>query len=57
MGINDILIILTEEEWIKVIQLVEQKSAGHFANNQNEYDAIKTKMLFQLRYGKDGVKE
>ena len=39
---------LKEEEWIKVIELVEQKSAGYFSDNQNEYDVIKTKMLFQF---------
>ena len=52
-----IIIMLDEEEWIKVIQLVEQQSAGHFSDNQNQYDVIKTKMLFQLNLGKkeDGV--
>ena len=43
-----IIIELTEEEWIEVIKLVDKKSAGHFSDNQNEYDAIKTRMLFQF---------
>jgi len=45
------IINLTKEEWIKVIQLVDEKSAGHFSDNQNEYDVIKTKMLFQFGMG------
>ena len=44
---------LTKEEWIKVIQLVEDKSAGHFSDNQNEFDVIKTKMLFQYGFHKE----
>ena len=44
-----IIIQLTEEEWIKVIQLVEQKCAPSFdTDNWNEFNGIKTKLLFQL---------
>ena len=40
---------LTEEEWIKVIQLVENKCAPSFdMDNWNEFNDIKTKLLFQL---------
>ena len=42
------IIELTEKEWIEVIKLVEQKSNGHFAEEWNEYDKIKTKMLWQF---------
>jgi len=44
-----ILMQLTEEEWIKVIQLVENKCAPSFdMDNWNEFNDIKTKLLFQL---------
>ena len=42
------IIQLTEEEWIEVIKLVEQKSMGHFAEEQNKYDEIKTKKIFKI---------
>lgn len=42
------IIDLSKDEWIEVIKLVEQKSNGHFADVQNEYDIIKTKMLWQF---------
>jgi|WetSurMetagenome_2_1015567.scaffolds.fasta_scaffold126552_4 hypothetical protein len=42
------IIDLTEKEWIEVIKLVDNKSAGNFADNQNVYDNLKTKMLFQI---------
>lgn len=42
------IIDLTEKEWIEVMKLVKQKSNGHFADVQNEYDIIKTKMLWQF---------
>jgi len=46
---HKIIMQLTEEEWIKVIQLVEQKSAPSFdLDNWNEFNGIKTKLLFQL---------
>jgi hypothetical protein len=44
-----ISMILTEEEWIKVIQLVESKCDPSFNINEwNKFNSIKTKLLFQL---------
>jgi len=44
-----IKIELTEEEWIKVIQLVEQKCGPAYDTEKwNEFNGIKTKMLFQF---------
>ena len=47
---------LTEEEWIKVIALVDGKSAPEFdLDNQNEFNGIKTRMLFQLGIAKGSL--
>ena len=44
---------LTEEEWIEVIKLVEQKSTPEYdLKNWNKFNEIKTKMLFQFGMGK-----
>jgi len=48
-----VIIQLTEEEWIKVIELVEQKcSPGYDTDKWNEFNGIKIKMLFQFRMKK-----
>jgi len=44
---NKINIILSEEDWIEVIKLVEAKSEGGWTS-RNKYDDIKDMMLWQL---------
>jgi len=48
-----ILISLLEEDWVEVIKLVEQKSAPEYdIDNWNNFNKIKTQMLFQFGMGK-----
>ena len=44
-----IIIELTEEEWIEVIKLVDQRSGDNWDSTKwNRFNEIKTKMLFQF---------
>lgn len=44
-----VIIELTEDEWIEVIKLVEQKCGPEYeVNKWNKFNEIKTKMLFQF---------
>jgi len=48
------IIELSEKEWIEVIKLVDQKSTGSYiVSEQNNYDELKTKMLFQFGIQKE----
>ena len=42
-------IILTEEDLSSVLKALEKLSAGHFADQQNEFDVAKTRIYFQIR--------
>jgi len=43
------IIELSEEEWIEVIKLVDMRATGSYTvSEQNIYDDLKTKMLFQF---------
>jgi hypothetical protein len=43
------IIELSEKEWIEVIKLVDSKATGSYmVGDQNQYDDLKTKMLFQF---------
>lgn len=48
------IIELSEKEWIEVIKLVDQNSTGSYiVSEQNKYDDLKTKMLFQFGIQKE----
>ena len=42
-------LILTEDDLKSVLKALEQLSAGHFAEKQNEFDVVKTRIYFQMR--------
>ena len=45
---DKMIIELTEKEWVEVIKLVDQKATGSYiVDEQNQYDDLKVKMLFQ----------
>jgi len=42
-------IILTDEDLNIVLKALDKLSAGHFAEKQNEFDKVKTRIYFQLK--------
>jgi hypothetical protein len=49
---NKILIMLTEEEWVEVMKLVDAKSENGYTA-RNMYNDLKDKMLFQWGIGEE----
>lgn len=42
-------IIFTEEDLTTVLKAIESRCAGTFAENKNEFDVVKTRILIQMR--------
>ncbi len=42
-------IIFTDEDLRTVLSALEKLSAGHFAEKQNEFDKVKTRIYFQIQ--------